>query len=588
MITKQYSMRLEEELHMVLVDNSNISTNAIKLKTDIVNTSTSLVSSPDRIKNKLIKLTNKTYVSNSANILATDIVVDGVPYFYKLLKVEVSGYTTEYSGNVIIDGAYAYSTTEEVEILLTNTTTGAPTFSVQICFQPVFVDKRLATLVSLEPGDNKTYIVKKKNNKLLISFSKEPLVVLSDDEIFIAKTEIDGNFTSIYIDEFVWNNAIKIDNKNATISYSYFPYSYNLVSNIVEKVKVSNDETVRLSNRLIQHSSVKIIKINNIVSNIAIDTLTCYKTGTVSLAMLVQLGSINVDDDIEISYNYMHISKPIVNVDNRKLNYDSNISCYIPPTSIVSNGTTTNEDMSLHAIISKKEYIVDVATPLATIDISQTGAVYNFDYLVQNSISFFSGFTLSDFYTSTIYEVDNYFQSMLYVNIGTLKINKGSATLIDAYKPATIKEGFKDFDVYKYYSGGILILNGNATISAGVVPVLSEYTYPIEFNIDHETASHYYIKINVEKYLQSITSLVSTDIALLAFSEYGDTVNKDFSIDMNKITICSISDGIETSHLATMYLDQTENMLYAKISKITNTKIYIKYNGMLSQYGIVV
>ncbi|MBP7966741.1 hypothetical protein KAZ66_00565, partial [Candidatus Woesebacteria bacterium] len=145
-----------------------------------------------------------------------------------------------------------------------------------------------------------------------------------------------------------------------------------------------------------------------------------------------------------------------------------------------------------------------------------------------------------------------------------------------------------DFDVYKYYSGGILILNGNATISAGVVPVLNEYTYPIEFNIDHETASHYHIKINVEKYLQSITSLVSTDIALLAFSEYGDTVNKDFSIDMNKITICSISDGIETSHLATMYLDQTENMLYAKISKITNTKIYIKYNGMLSQYGIVV
>lgn len=581
-------MRLEEELHMVLVDNSNISTNAIKLKTDIVNTSTFLISSPDRIKNKLIKLTNKTYTSNSANILATDIVVDGVPYFYKLLKVEISGYTTEYSGNVIIDGAYAYSTTEEVEILLTNTTTGVPTFSMRICFQPVFIDKRLAALVSLEPGDNKTYIIKKQNNKLLISFSKEPLVVLSDDEIFIAKTEIDGNFTSIYIDEFVWNNAIKIDNKNATISYSYFPYSYNLVNNIVEKVKVSNDEIVRLSNRLIQHSSVKIVKINNTVSNIAIDTITCYKTGTVSLAMLVQQGSVNVDDDIEISYNYMHISKPTVSIDNRKLNYDSNISCYIPPTSIASNGTTTNEDMSLHAIISKKEYIVDVATPLATIDISQTGAVYNFDYLVQNSISFFSGFTLSDFYTSTIYEVDNYFQSMLYVNIGTLKINKGSATLIDAYKPATIKEGFKDFDVYKYYSGGILILNGNATISAGVVPVLSEYTYPIEFNIDHETASHYYIKINVEKYLQSITSLVSTDAALLAFSEYGDTVDKDFSIDMNKITICSILDGIETSHLATMYLDQTENMLYAKISKITNTKIYIKYNGMLSQYGIAV
>lgn len=38
MITKQYSMMLEEELHMVLVDNSDTCDDAIKLRTDIVNT----------------------------------------------------------------------------------------------------------------------------------------------------------------------------------------------------------------------------------------------------------------------------------------------------------------------------------------------------------------------------------------------------------------------------------------------------------------------------------------------------------------------------------------------------------------------
>lgn len=38
MITKQYSVRLKEELHLVLVDNSNTCDDAIKLRTDIVNT----------------------------------------------------------------------------------------------------------------------------------------------------------------------------------------------------------------------------------------------------------------------------------------------------------------------------------------------------------------------------------------------------------------------------------------------------------------------------------------------------------------------------------------------------------------------
>ena len=44
MITKQYSVRLKEELHMVLVDNSDACDNAIKLRTDILNTNASLMS----------------------------------------------------------------------------------------------------------------------------------------------------------------------------------------------------------------------------------------------------------------------------------------------------------------------------------------------------------------------------------------------------------------------------------------------------------------------------------------------------------------------------------------------------------------
>lgn len=587
MITKQYSVRLKEELHMVLVDNSDACDNAIKLRTDILNTNASLISSPDKIKNSLKKLTSTTYLSNSASIKATDIVVDGIAYFYKYKKLDIVGHTATYSKPIVEDEIFVYSNDPEQYVVYYDTD-GNAAFSMDISMYPVFIDKRITSLKSIWIIDNKSYIIKRKTEGLLITFSEEPQQVLLEDTIFNANAEVTNDFTNIYLNEFVWSTALKFDGINTTVSYDYFPFNYNLIKKFVEEHNVSLDGLVELGNINVDIGSARIVKKNGVSTSIGIWDYVSHNLGKVFLSQLIQDGTLAIDDVIEIEYSYLYIDRPTLQIDNRKLDRDCKIHTYVSPTKITTGGVKTAFEKNLSALITRKDFIIDLQLPLASINIAQAGAFYDYDYRIQSPISFIDSFALSEFYTSNIEEVDTYLDSKLYRSVGNFQINKGTSTLIDIFKPAATKEDFKDYQVYKYFSNGIVVLNGEATASAGVLSIEDDFTYPVDFNIDHETVDKTYLKIDVSNFLEDISALISIDAGLLQFAEDADLIGKDFRYTLNNINICSINNGTQTVHAATMFLDAAEKVIYAKIDKQEDTKLFVKYQGMISQYGIKV
>jgi hypothetical protein len=587
MITKQYSVRLKEELRMVLVDNSDACDNAIKLRTDILNTNASLMSSPDKIKNSLKKLTSTTYLSNSAVIKATDIVVDGIAYFYKYKKLDIVGHTATYSKPIVEDEIFVYSNDPEQYVVYYDAD-GNAAFSMDISMYPVFIDKRITSLKSIWIIDNKSYIIKRKTEGLLITFSEEPQQVLSEDTIFNANAEVTNDFTNIYLNEFVWSTALKFDGINTTVSYDYFPFNYNLIKKFVEEHKVSLDGLVELGNRNVDIGSVRIVKKNSVPTSIGIWDYASHNLGKVFLSKLIQDGTLVIDDVIEIEYSYLYIDKPILQIDNRKLDRDCKIHTYVSPTKITTGGVKTVSEKNLSALITRKDFIIDLQLPLASINIAQTGAFYDYDYRIQSPISFIDSFALSEFYTSNIEEVDTHLDSKLYRSVGNFQINKGTSALIDIFKPAATKEDFKDYQVYKYFSNGIVVLNGETTTSAGVLSIEDYFTYPINFNIDHETVDKTYLKIDVSNFLGDISALISIDAGLLQFAEDADLIGKDFRYTLNNIGICSVNNGIQIDNTTTMFLDAAEKVIYAKIDKQEDTKLFVKYQGMISQYGIKV
>ena len=92
----------------------------------------------------------------------------------------------------------------------------------------------------------------------------------------------------------------------------------------------------------------------------------------------------------------------------------------------------------------------------------------------------------------------------------------------------------------------------------------------------------------MSNFLGDISALISIDAGLLQFAEDADLIGKDFRYTLNNIGICSVNNGIQIDNTTTMFLDAAEKVIYAKIDKQEDTKLFVKYQGMISQYGIKV
>ena len=87
MITKQYNMKLQEELHISKLSASNSPKNVILLNISDKKQSLTEVSNKDFLEIDAEKLSNKAIKTNTTDVLATDINHNGAVYYFKHKKI---------------------------------------------------------------------------------------------------------------------------------------------------------------------------------------------------------------------------------------------------------------------------------------------------------------------------------------------------------------------------------------------------------------------------------------------------------------------------------------------------------------------
>lgn len=587
MITKQYTVKLGNELHISRLATSNSSKNSILLKTNNQKARLNLQENKDAIMVQAKQTSPKTIASNIADILATDIVVDGVPYFYKWLKFALPGYTIQYSEPVYEpSGIWIYSTSSSMIVTAVDSNNIAQ-FSTEVELVPVFIDSRYINLKDFIALDGKYYTPKRKGDVILCTFSKDILSFSHREFAFNAKVKDLNDIATLVLDEFVYEVPAKIDNRNGIVKYEYFPYQHTLIRSFKETVVLGPDGNVKLSNRNLDLSNIFIKKINDTVTNLTVAGITSPMSGNVCLATLMQAGTANQGDSIEIEYNYLYVDRPFVTIDCRKLNADSSIDTYVGPTSIGTRSLTNKYDKLFGYVASQKDFLVSHVFDGTIIDIAQTGALYTYDYMTQNEISFTEGNVIESFYTANMDKVDIYLNQKRFKSCGSFGIVDSNPEYVECGIEADRKDNFYDFESYNIYAGNVTILGTeDNVVAAGIGKVNNKFTFPIDFNIDHVTTSNVYIKINIAD--EETTTVPQADTDIINFCKDADDINKDFSYDKEKITACYVISENDVNVTTNLFFDENTNELYAKVQKVPGAELRLKYAGMHSNYGIVV
>ena len=587
MITKQYTVKLGNELHISRLTTSNSPKNSILLKTNNQSERLELIENKDSIRAFTKQVGPRSISGNVSEILATDIVVDGVPYFYKWLKFSLPGYTIKYSEPTYEpSGMWIYSTSQKMTAIAVDNN-NIEQFSTEIEMVPVFIDSRYLNLKDFIAMDGRYYTPKRKGDSILSSFSKDILAFKTRNKTFDAEVKDSNDITTMYIDEFVHEVPIKIDGRNGIVKYEYFPYQHTLIRSFKEKVTVPPDGNIKLSNKNLDLSNIFIKKINNTSTNITVTGKTSPMSGVVCVSTYMQSGILNDGDLLEIEYNYLFIDKPFVVIDCRKLNGDSAVHTYIGATSIGTRNVSTKYEKSFGCIVSQKDFLTGHVFDKTIIDISQTGAMYSYDYKTQNQISFIDGVIIESFYTSNIDKVDGYLNQKRFKSCGVFGIVDSEPTYVECGVFADRKDDFYDFEKYKVYSAGITILGTeDSAVPAGIGKVKNKFTHPITFNIDHQSLSNIFIKINVQSEEEANITLANPDI--VQFCSDADEIGKDFSYNKNKITACYVVDGNDINVTTKLFFNNSTKELYAKVQRVPGAELRLKYAGMHSNYGIVV
>lgn len=587
MITKQYPMKLGNELHISKLVSSNSSKNSILLKVNEQQPRLVQTENIDLVNIKAKQVSPRTVVSNTSQVLATDIVVDGVPYFYKWLKFSLPGYTIQYSEPVYApSGLWMYSNSKNVIVTAVDENNIAQ-FSSEVELIPVFIDSRYLNLKDFITMDGRYYTPKRKGDSILCTFSKNILAFSADNSVFKAVSTDTTDIARIVLNEFVYSTPAKIDDRNAIVKYEYFPYQHTLIRSFREVTTPGIDGNVKLSNRNLDLSNIFIKKINDTVVNLTVAGLTSPMSGTICLATFMQQGVINPGDSIEVEYNYLFIDYESLVVDCRKMNADTQISTYVGPTTIATRGSTEIHDRSFGCVISQNNFIINQVFDFSSIEIHGTGSIYSYDYNTQNDITFTDGNVIENFYTANLDKVDSYLDGKKFKSCGIFKVVDSFPTYIDCGVPSELKDNFFDFEAYNIYPGSITILGlEDSAVLAGVGKIHNKYTYPITFNIDNETTSSLYLKVDTR--LEEAMNIPLADVDIIDFCQNADAINKDFTYSKDNISACYVIDGNDVNITNTAFFDNDSKQLYIKIQKIPNAEIRIKYSDMHSNNGIVV
>lgn len=580
MIIKEYSMKLENELHLCKLVSTESSKDAIFINSTDPTPSIQIYTSNDSLAPTARQISSTVIAGNSSNIIATDIVVDGEPYFYKWFKFELPGHIASYSVDVYSpSGMWVYSKEKNVSILFRNAE-NIPVYSMDIEFIPVFIDSRYINLKDIMSIDGKKFSSKKIKNEIVCTFSKDIKAYIVNGNIFESIFDNGINKAKIKLQEFLYTNAIQLDGINAIIKHEYFPYTHTLIRNFVEKITVGNSGIAKLSNKNIDISSVVIISINGYTTSVPLGQMISPMSGSVSLATYMQMGLLGNGDIIEIKYSYLYIERPTLEIDLLKLDRDSEINTYVRATEISKNGTSVKYDRQFGAVISKNGFITSNVFDMSSIDISQSGASYVYNYMQQNQIVFMDGNIINEFYTTNIDEVDRYLNSKGFKSCGVLKTTSASYELSNILPGALRFDFFKEFQEYQILPGSITILgNENPAVPAGIGKIRNNFIYPLKFNIDSEKNSYLYIKVDISKEEIDIVPLLDSDDNI-EYCKLADEIGLDFSYNKNKISAIYESETADVVVSANMYFDSNTKELYIKVPKMSALKLRLKYNGI--------
>ena len=584
MIIKQYNMKLQEELHISRASTSNSNNNAIAL--NILSNSSVFIETDnkDTLSTKEAKISSKAIKANTTNVIATDVIINGVVYYFKHKKLSYPSHTITYDKQTYEPlGDFIYSTERYVNAEIRDSS-GLIVNILEMEFVPVFIDKRMTNLKSYIDIDGKYFTPKRKGDSLMISFSKEISSYTIDNSIFKSETSIRNKYAKIKLNDFLYVQNKTVNGLNSIIEYDYFNPVFSLIKKVREFIAVDKTGYIYLSNNNIDIDSIKMISVNDIPLNIELGNLTNHSSGKICIIDLFASNTIGPEDLVGIEYNYLHKDEMYVDIDIRKLNKDSRMHSYVGATKVSTPTEETKNERNFGVFISQNNFLVDNVFNYTTIDVSQSGSEYLFDYTTQNQIVFNSANKIESFYANNIGAIDSYLNSKHYKDCGVFAIEKNNAEY--QYIPRTSvprQEMYEPEKIMDVTLSIVVVGDGDIDPPAGIKKILYANAFPIKYNIDHKTSSSIYLKININEELSFTNYTTDTDI--IDFCKLSDEIEEDYSFDISKFRVLYIDNNGETEEVPTVYVDTSSNDIYLKCSNTANKEIRLKYSNMTSSYG---
>lgn len=200
--------------------------------------------------------TETVAITNSGNIIATDIFHNDEPLFYKAIRTPVLDHDIFINGKKCYqDNYFVYSNEKFGSFDYYNQSTGQFVFSAFHECTPVFIWNLLDNLSQYTSVDNKTYYIKKNGQKLEMVFSRPNVTIKKVQEQVYHPVHMDEH--CMYFNPFVFNISRSVADTQYMCEYDYQlvqPRRRNVYREYVE----DKFENWKLKNRNIYPTDIKI------------------------------------------------------------------------------------------------------------------------------------------------------------------------------------------------------------------------------------------------------------------------------------------------------------------------------------------
>lgn len=488
---------------------------------------------------------------NTSNILFTDIVVDGVEYWYKIPvrdvvydKIFVDGIEWNIRSS---DFIYTNSTKCVVEYFSND----ASVLTVEALSYPVYTNRYRQDLYYAVGTDNKTYIISKSDNRL---------------QIVVNGTGLKWKFSSpqvLHIDKrsntLFWNQAI-FNIGNQIVDFSKEKFSTFTVKDELH-IADSRQHTLYLAHDKLIHTSVQ-VSIGNTTSYAPLDSeyvLSFALNGGIDITSL----NLNDGDKIYISYRYVTPTHNKVTVDEIDNRY-SLIDLYLYNSNV--EYLVRTEDR----ITVSPEIELNIGAVVATLSETLDTIEYTVD---GNDVNLIDGF-----YENIMEECYNQISDIINedaIQIGSLEVfrNNKAVDAITFCRYATLKDYVYEYNVVHKYGAAVCIfgdttnslkdialpLSTDAVVfsTAILLPtnIINGSTFTIDVSIIDETAA------------LSIDLIEDPNIAKFALDK-NYTPCQNYTLEYGSIISIYIN-GVLVDDYDGAYIAE-DNMLYITNTGITN------------------